>query len=59
MTRLTEANTSAEIGLSRYFRPYTEKRDLLVLVEGDDDVFFWKRYWNTPKTNMPESTYIR
>lgn len=43
MTRLTEANTSAEIGLSRYFRPYTEKRDLLVLVEGDDDVFFWKK----------------
>lgn len=52
MTRLSDANTSTEIGLSRYFRPWTEKKDLLVLVEGDEDVFFWKRYWNMLKTNM-------
>ena len=43
MTRLSDANTSTEIGLSRYFRPWTEKKDLLVLVEGDEDVFFWKK----------------
>lgn len=43
MTRLSDANTSAEIELSRYFRPWTEKKDLLVLVEGDEDVFFWKK----------------
>lgn len=43
MTRLNEANSSNEIGLSRYFRRWTERRDLLVLVEGDDDVFFWKK----------------
>lgn len=43
MTRLSEANTSREIELSRYFRPRTPKKDLLVLVEGDEDVFFWKQ----------------
>ena len=43
MTRLSEANSSNEIGLSRYFRKRTDKKDLLVLVEGDDDVFFWKK----------------
>lgn len=43
MTRLSDANTSREIGLSRYFRSWTEKKDLLVLVEGDEDVFFWKK----------------
>ena len=41
MTRLSEANTSREIELSRYFRKRTDKRDLLVLVEGDDDIPFW------------------
>lgn len=41
MTRLSDANTSQEIELSRYFRKKTDKRDLLVLVEGDDDIPFW------------------
>lgn len=40
-TRLEDTNTSREIGLSRYFRRYTEKSDLLVLVEGEDDMPFW------------------
>lgn len=40
-TRLENSNTSREIGLSRYFRRYTEKPDLLVLVEGEDDIPFW------------------
>lgn len=42
MTRLSDANTSQEIELSRYFRRRTDKRDLLVLVEGDDDIPFWR-----------------
>lgn len=41
MTRLANANTSQEIKLSRYFRKYSDKKDLLVLVEGDDDIPFW------------------
>lgn len=41
MTKLTDANTSREIELSRYFRKRTDKKDLLVLVEGDDDIPFW------------------
>lgn len=40
-TRLEDSNTSREIGLSRYFRRRTEKPDLLVLVEGEDDIPFW------------------
>lgn len=40
-TRLEDSNTSREIELSRYFRRYTEKPDLLVLVEGEDDIPFW------------------
>lgn len=43
MTRLSEANTSREIELSQYFRPWSPKKDLLVLVEGDEDVFFWEQ----------------
>lgn len=41
MTKLADANTSREIELSRYFRRKTDKEDLLVLVEGDDDIPFW------------------
>lgn len=41
MTRLEDANTSQEIELSRYFRKKTDKKDILVLVEGDDDIPFW------------------
>lgn len=41
MTKLADANTSREIGLSQYFRKWTDKKDLLVLVEGDDDIPFW------------------
>lgn len=37
-TRLEDSNTSREISLSRYFRRYTEKEDLLVLVEGEEDI---------------------
>ena len=37
MTRLANANTSQEIKLSRY----SDKKDLFVLVEGDDDIPFW------------------
>ena len=40
-TRLEDSNTSREISLSRYFRRYTEKEDLLVLVEGEEDIPFW------------------
>lgn len=41
MTKLADANTSREIELSQYFRKWTDKKDLLVLVEGDDDIPFW------------------
>lgn len=40
-TRLEDSNTSREIELSRYFRRRTAKPDLLVLVEGEDDIPFW------------------
>lgn len=42
-TRLENANTSEEIRMAGFFRKRSDKQDLLVLVEGDDDIPFWTK----------------
>ena len=55
-TRLEDSNTSQLIELTRHFRPRVAKRDLLVLVESDDDKPFWNIFFGKVKERYARIT---